>query len=246
MVIVEDGTRGPCRSGGTTSRRRSAIYGRGEPPSTTVVSHHRMGATPPLQSTYLLRLRCAGAPAGISRASRLRRGAACNKPSSYRNSKSPYGTQPRWKRRDSRYEPGLRSGAWRKIRINQGQEFVIGGYTPSVRSFDSLIFGYHDGDRRLYTARTRNGFTPRSCVDLFNRLRTLETSTCPFANLPEAKSGRWGAGLTAEKMRECRCVQPEVVGQFEFLEWTADDHLRHSRFVALREDKRPRDVTRER
>jgi len=150
------------------------------------------------------------------------------------------------KRRDSRYEPGLRSGAWRKMRINHGQEFVIGGYTPSVRSFDSLIFGYYEGDRLLYVARTRNGFTPRSRADLFSRLRPLETSTCPFANLPEAKSGRWGAGLTAEKMRECRWVRPELIGQFEFLEWTADDHLRHSRFVALREDKRPRDVTRER
>ena len=53
MVIVEDGTRGPCRSGGRTSRRRSAIYGRGEPPSTTGVSHHRLGETPPLTSTYL-------------------------------------------------------------------------------------------------------------------------------------------------------------------------------------------------
>jgi ATP dependent DNA ligase domain len=46
------------------------------------------------------------------------------------------------KRLDSRYEPGQRSGAWLKMRINQGQEFVIGGYTPSPRSFDALIFGY--------------------------------------------------------------------------------------------------------
>jgi bifunctional non-homologous end joining protein LigD len=47
-------------------------------------------------------------------------------------------------------------------------------------------------------------------------------------------------------MEECRWVTPVLVGQFEFLEWTADDHLRHSRFVALREDKDPRDVVRER
>ena len=46
------------------------------------------------------------------------------------------------KRRDSRYEPGQRSGAWQKMRVNQGQEFVIGGYTPNARSFDALIFGY--------------------------------------------------------------------------------------------------------
>ena len=68
---------------------------------------------------------------------------------------------------------------------------------------------------------------------------------CSFANLPEAKAGQWGAGLTAEKMAECRWVRPELVAQFEFVEWTPDNHLRHSRFVALREDKNPRDVIRE-
>ncbi|MGZ9005509.1 MAG: non-homologous end-joining DNA ligase [Burkholderiales bacterium] len=150
------------------------------------------------------------------------------------------------KRRDSLYEPGKRSGAWRKMRINRGQEFVIGGYTPSARSFDALIFGYYDGDQLMYVARTRNGFTPRSRLDLFERLRRLEISTCPFANLPEAKSGRWGQGLTTEKMAQCRWLAPALVGQFEFLEWTPDDHLRHSRFVALRTDKNPRDVSRER
>jgi ATP-dependent DNA ligase len=53
------------------------------------------------------------------------------------------------KRRDSLHEPGQRSGAWRKMRVNQGQEFVIGGYTPSAGSFDSLIFGYYEGDRLM-------------------------------------------------------------------------------------------------
>ena len=66
------------------------------------------------------------------------------------------------KRRDSRYEPGQRSGAWQKMRVNQGQEFVIAGYTPGARSFDALIFGYYDGDKLIYVARTRNGFTPAS------------------------------------------------------------------------------------
>ncbi len=88
-----------------------------------------------------------------------------------------------------------------------------------------------------------NGFTPRSRLDLFARLQALETPTCPFPNLPEPKEGRWGQGLTAAKMAECRWVKPLLVGQFEFLEWTPDNHLRHSRFVALREDKKPRDVT---
>ena len=149
------------------------------------------------------------------------------------------------KRRDSLYEPGQRSGAWRKMRVNHGQEFVIGGYTPTAGSFDALIFGYHEGDRLIYVGRTRNGFTPRSRLDLLEQLGKLETTTCPFANLPKPRAGRWGQGLTAAKMAECRWVKPELVGQFEFAEWTPDNHLRHSRFVALREDKNPRHVVRE-
>lgn len=149
------------------------------------------------------------------------------------------------KRRDSRYEPGLRSGAWRKMRVNRGQEFVIGGYTLGTRTFDALIIGYYQEGKLLYAARTRNGFTPALRAQVFRKCRGLETDVCPFANLPETKSGRWGVGLTAKKMAECRWLKPVLVGQFEFLEWTADDHLRHTRFVALREDKNARQVTRE-
>jgi ATP-dependent DNA ligase len=149
------------------------------------------------------------------------------------------------KRRDSVYEAGQRSGAWRKMRVNQGQEFVIGGYTPTPKNFDALIFGYYEADQLIYVARTRNGFTPSSRNELFERLRVLEMSACPFANLPEAKSGRWGQGLTRAKMADCRWVQPVLVAQFEFAEWMPDNHLRHSRFVGLREDKHSRDVYRE-
>jgi bifunctional non-homologous end joining protein LigD len=149
------------------------------------------------------------------------------------------------KRRDSRYEPGQRTGAWQKMRINQGQEFVIAGYTPGHKNFDALILGYYDGDRLIYVARTRNGFTPASRDKLYRRIKGMETTNCPFANLPEAKSGRWGVGLTADKMRECRWLKSELVGHFEFLEWTPDGHLRHSRFLGLREDKNARDVGRE-
>ena len=149
------------------------------------------------------------------------------------------------KRLDSRYEPGQRSGAWRKMRINQGQEFVIGGYTPSPRNSDALVFGYHEGGKLLYAARTRNGFTPASRAELYRRFRSLETSECPFANLPELRGGQWGQGLTAEKMKECRWLRPVLVAQFEFLEWTPDNHLRHSRFITLREDKDPKEVRRE-
>jgi len=149
------------------------------------------------------------------------------------------------KRRDSRYEPGLRSGAWQKMRLNQGQEFVIGGYTPSSKNFDALVFGYYRGSDLIYAARTRNGFTPTSREQLYRRFRGFEISECPFVNLPEAHAGRWGQGLTAEKMQECHWLRPELVGSFEFVEWTPDSHLRHSRFIRLRDDKNPSDVRRE-
>ena len=149
------------------------------------------------------------------------------------------------KRRNSPYEPGLRSGAWMKMRVNRGQEFVIGGYTHGTRTFDALVFGYFDKGKLIYVARTRNGFTPASRAQLFRRFKGLEIDTCPFANLPEAKSGRWGQGLTKEKMADVQWLKPVLVGQFEFLEWTADNHLRHSKFVGLREDTRAADVRRE-
>jgi bifunctional non-homologous end joining protein LigD len=148
------------------------------------------------------------------------------------------------KRRDSRYEPGERSGAWQKMRLNQGQEFVIGGYTPSPRNFDALIIGYYEGAELLYAARTRNGFSPASRAGLFRKVKPLEVKECPFSNLPEKKAGRWGAGLTAAKMVECRWLKPVLVGQFEFAEWTPDNHLRHSRFVGLRDDKEARSIIR--
>jgi ATP-dependent DNA ligase len=149
------------------------------------------------------------------------------------------------KRRESRYEPGLRSGAWQKMRINAGHAFVIGGYTVGTTSFDALVFGYYEGNRLIYAARTRNGFTPASRAGLYKTLKTLEIPACPFANLPEAKSGRRGAGLTAAKMKDCRWVKPVLVAQIEFLEWTGEHHLRHTKFVALRDDRPAHGVRRE-
>jgi ATP-dependent DNA ligase len=97
----------------------------------------------------------------------------------------------------------------------------------------------------MYAGRTRNGFTPKLRAELLKKFKPLQTRECPFANLPEKKAGRWGAGLTASKMAECRWIKPQMVAQFEFVEWTADGHLRHSRFIALRDDKRAQDVKRE-
>ena len=90
------------------------------------------------------------------------------------------------KRRDSRYESGERSGAWLKMRVNRGQEFVIGGYTVGGATFDALIFGYYEAGTLIYAARTRNGFTPRLRQDLMKRFQPLQIAVCPFANLLEA------------------------------------------------------------
>ena len=100
------------------------------------------------------------------------------------------------KRRNSRYEPGQRSGAWRKMRINRGHEFVIGGYTPSGRNFDALIFGYYKDGNLQYAARTRNGFTPSSREQLFKKLQPLETKECPFVNLTRGE--KWPVGYRAD------------------------------------------------
>lgn len=98
------------------------------------------------------------------------------------------------KRLDSRYEAGLRSGAWQKMRVNRGQEFVIGGYTVGTKTFDALIFGYYEGDRLIYAARTRNGFTPVVREQLFKKFRGLEIKDCPFVNLPESEERPMGCG----------------------------------------------------
>jgi bifunctional non-homologous end joining protein LigD len=148
------------------------------------------------------------------------------------------------KRADSVYQPGQRTGLWSKYRINLGQEFVIGGYIPSKLGVDSLVVGFYRGKCLIYAARVRAGLVPATRREIFEKLKHLQTPKCPFVNLPEEAAGRWGQGLTAEKMKEWVWVRPELVARIEFLEWTGADHLRHTKFVALREDKDPRKVVR--
>jgi DNA ligase D-like protein (predicted ligase) len=90
------------------------------------------------------------------------------------------------KRKDSPYESGKRTGAWVKYKVNRGQEFVIGGYTPG-NPFDALIVGYYEGERLLYAAKVRNGFVPQVRREVSSRFKGLEIDTYPFANLPEKK-----------------------------------------------------------
>jgi DNA ligase D-like protein (predicted ligase) len=149
------------------------------------------------------------------------------------------------KRKDSIYEPGKRSGAWIKYRVNRGQELVIGGYMPGAHGVDSVIVGYYKGDDLIYVARVRNGFVPASRRRVFEQLRPLVMTECPFANLPDTHKSRWGDALDAEKMKKCVWVRPELVARIEFLEWTDADHLRHSKFAGLRDDKDARSVVKE-
>jgi DNA ligase D-like protein (predicted ligase) len=149
------------------------------------------------------------------------------------------------KRSDSAYEPGKRSGLWQKHRINQGQEFLIGGYTPGSNGFDAIIIGYYEGKDLMFAARVRAGFVPRTRQVVFAKIKSLKVAACPFANLPEKEPGRWGQGLTAEKMKGCIWVKPRVVVRVDFAEWTGGGKLRHTSFFALREDKDPKKVVRE-
>jgi ATP-dependent DNA ligase len=80
---------------------------------------------------------------------------------------------------------------------------------------------------------------------VFAKVKPLETAKCPLANLPEKDADRWGRGMTAEKMKEFVWVEPRIVAQVECLEWTGADHVRHRKFVALRDNKDPRSVGRE-
>jgi DNA ligase D-like protein (predicted ligase) len=148
------------------------------------------------------------------------------------------------KRQDSLYEAGKRSGAWVKMRINKAQEFVIGGFIPGPHGVDSIIVGYRGKDL-VYVARVRNGFVPATRRMVYEKLKPLITDKCPFVNLPETGRARWGEILDAEKMKKCVWVRPKLVAVIEFLEWTEGDRLRHSKFVALRDDKNPRDVVKE-
>jgi DNA ligase D-like protein (predicted ligase) len=149
------------------------------------------------------------------------------------------------KRADSVYEPGKRTGLWSKHRIEQGQEFVIGGYTPGSNGFDALIVGFYQGKDLLFASRVRAGFIPATRREVFAKIKHLKTTKCPFVNLPEASPGRWGQGLTAEKMKGCVWLKPETVVRIDFAEWTGANKLRHTKFVALRDDKDPRKVVRE-
>jgi bifunctional non-homologous end joining protein LigD len=147
------------------------------------------------------------------------------------------------KRRDSVYVGSQRS--WLKLKLDRQQEFVVGGYRPGTHGIDALLVGYYEGKQLRFAGKVRAGFTPHLRREVFAAINALRVARCPFVDLPNSKASHWGGGVTAEQMAEMTWVEPIVVAQIRFVEWTADGHLRHAAFLGLRTDKSARAVRRE-
>jgi bifunctional non-homologous end joining protein LigD len=139
------------------------------------------------------------------------------------------------KRRDSTYQ-SRRSRDWLKIKVQARQEFVVGGWTEGRRGrkhFGALLLGVYEGDQLVYTGSVGTGFDARLLESLAAKLAPLERKTAPFATKPKTDTpAHW--------------VSPELVAEISFSEWTRDGLLRQPVFIALREDKDPKSVVRER
>lgn len=149
------------------------------------------------------------------------------------------------KRKDSKYDAGQRGDVWLKLKLDRQQEFVVGGYRPGPQGIDALLVGVYDGRELRFAGKVRAGFTPHLRREVFAALRRHHASRAPFADLPSARAAHWGGGVTAEQMAEMQWLNPVVVAQIRFVEWTGDGHLRHAAFLGLRHDKKARDVCRE-
>ena len=141
------------------------------------------------------------------------------------------------KRRDSIYEPGMRSRSWLKVKAVQSQEFVVGGCTPGegARSstFGALLVGYYDVDKLRYAGRVGSGFDRSTLQQLQEALTRLKADVCPFVHDPELDNP------------ENRWVRPELVARVKFAQWTEDGRLRAPVFMGLRSDLDPQSVGRD-
>ena len=139
------------------------------------------------------------------------------------------------KRVDSRYEPGRRSRSWIKIKNQMRQEFVVGGWQPGEKgrtgSIGSLLIGYYDGDVLHYAGKAGSGLSGPVIAELEQRFATDARTDSPF-----------GAGRVPKGVR---FVEPNLVAEVRFTEWTAAGNVRHPTFLGLRTDKDPHDVVRE-
>jgi DNA ligase D-like protein (predicted ligase) len=137
------------------------------------------------------------------------------------------------KRAKSLYQP-RRSTDWLKLKCSRGQEFVVGGFTEpggSRTGFGALLLGYYEGDRLRYAGKVGTGFDRRTLLALREHLDELRVSASPFSDRVREAGPRW--------------VEPTLVAQIAFTEWTRDGMLRHPRFLGLRDDKAARDIVRE-
>jgi bifunctional non-homologous end joining protein LigD len=140
------------------------------------------------------------------------------------------------KRKDAIYEPGKRSKSWLKLKIEQRQEFVVGGFTEprnSRQHLGAILLGYYDDEGNLiYAGHTGGGFSHATLTDMYRRLRGLERKSCPFVKQPRTnEAAHW--------------VRPRIVVEVKFNEWTAEGKLRQPIFVGVRDDKDPTTVRRE-
>jgi bifunctional non-homologous end joining protein LigD len=138
------------------------------------------------------------------------------------------------KRLDSRYEPGRRGGAWMKIKHTLRQELVIGGWVPGegrrAERIGALLMGYHQDGAFVYAGRVGTGFTEKTLAQLGAKLKPLRRKTSPFNAGPKLP-------------KESVFVEPCLVAEIEFREWTIDRVMRAPSYKGLREDKAPRDVS---
>jgi bifunctional non-homologous end joining protein LigD len=144
------------------------------------------------------------------------------------------------KRLDSRYSPGRRTREWLKIKTHGEQEFVIAGYTKGTgrraSSFGSLVLAYHRGNELVYAGNVGTGFNSREIEKLLDKLRPLRRPTPPFRELPK---------MPRVRKSDVIWVEPKLVCEVEFVEWTHDGRLRAPSYKGLREDKRAEEVRRE-
>ena len=139
------------------------------------------------------------------------------------------------KRRDSIYE-SRRSPHWLKMKCEASQELVVGGFTDPQGArvgLGALLVGYYDGDDLVFAGKVGTGFDTALLLDLRGRLDPLTRPTTPFTR---------ATGLPRSRVH---WVEPSLVVQVAFMEWTGHDKLRHPRFIGLRDDKLARDVRRE-
>ena len=138
---------------------------------------------------------------------------------------------------DSAYLPGQRTDAWLKIKNHARQEFVIGGWLPGQGRREgypgAILVGYYEGDDLAYAGKVGTGFTEKTLDDLARRFEALARDTSPFS-----------AGAS-KPPRLARFVEPRLVCEVEFNEWTKGGQLRAPSFKGLRADKDARQVVRE-